>query len=395
MTSALHAAVVTGLLADAAARMSRLFPARSVRPEHAGLLLRAGDGGLALLASDGEVTVRTRLPAIVHERGEVLVSRRGLVETLSRLDAPEVRLALEGSRLAVRTPGARFALPVLGSAGVVGEAAVLDEPGVLGEARVPAAELPGRVGEVEAGALRAAVGPVAGAASREHALPIFTGVRVRGDEAGLSLLATDRYRLARASTPWRPAGADLDVLVPAALFAEAARQSGGSGTVSLHAGGGLFGVSWAAGSVTMATLGAPFPDGQLDRLLDVRPVCTVEVDPEALAAAVERAAGYGGVHGRVGVEAADGALVLRASDPVAGESEESVKAVVRGDLVTRHFRARLLVDALRAGLGDRALLRIQDGMRATEVTQAPGGAGDVELRYLVVPMRHAADDPAD
>ena len=39
-------------------------------------------------------------------------------------------------------------------------------------------------------------------AVREHSLPIFTGVRVRSQDGRLSLLATDRFRLAWAIMPW-------------------------------------------------------------------------------------------------------------------------------------------------------------------------------------------------
>ncbi|WP_203935634.1 DNA polymerase III subunit beta [Planosporangium mesophilum] len=373
MTRIVDVTAPTEPLAEAAARMSRLLPVRSARPTHAGVLLRADDNGLLLVSSDGELTVRLRVVATTHEPGEIVVSRRGLTDTMAALDAPEVRLTAEGPRLAVRMPGARFALPRVGDA-------------------YPApTRLPTAVGAISGAELRAAAVPVAGAASREHALPIFTGVRLRSHDGHVSLLATGRYRLASASVCWQPAGTGaVDALVPATVFAEAAKQAGRADMVVVHADGDLFGLAWDGGSVVTSTLGAPFPDAQLDRLLDVVPECAIDVGADVLAGAVDRASRYAGAPGRVEVEAIDGALRVRASDVLSGESEETVKAAVRGDHVTRFYQPRLLSDALRAFSGHTVQLRVQAGMRATEFTAGAGAAPAVHLRYLVVPMRPAS-----
>ncbi|MFD1044184.1 hypothetical protein ACFQ1S_00525 [Kibdelosporangium lantanae] len=96
-----------------------------------------------------------------------------------------VRLAVEGTRLAVRTPNARFALPLL-------EADV--HPGVP--------VTPPLAGTVDGELLASALTTVAATASRDDALPLFTGVRVRADGDRLVLAATDRYRMALASPPY-------------------------------------------------------------------------------------------------------------------------------------------------------------------------------------------------
>lgn len=174
-------------LATAAALMLRLLTARSLQPSHAGALLRADDTGLHLIGTDGEVVVHLRVPATVHTPGEVVVPRRAVAETLTALDAADARLTVQGGRLAIRVPGARFALPSL--------------PG----ATPPTVPLPPAHGTVTGDDLRTAAVPVAGAASREHALPMFTGVRLRTHDTALTLLATDRFRLATASIPWHAA----------------------------------------------------------------------------------------------------------------------------------------------------------------------------------------------
>lgn len=152
----------------------------------------------------------------------------------------------------------------------------------------------------------------------------------------------------------------------------------------MHAADDVFALSWDGGSITTATLGGGYPDAQLSRLLDIAPACTVEVDADTLAHAVDRAAAYGGAHGRVTLQAIDGALLVRADDPLTGESEQTVKATTDGAHTIRSFQARLLLDALRAFPHHTVQLRIQEGMRATAFTADLPAA---TLDYLVVPLR--------
>jgi DNA polymerase III subunit beta len=210
--------VTTAELARAASDAVRLVPGRMTDPVLSGLLITADAGGVVLAANDRERAARVRCPALAHTEGRVLVPAKPLAETLRALVEPEVRLVVEGSRLAIRVPGARYALPLL-------DADV--HPGVPWP--------PARVGEVDAGPLADLLTTVAATASRDDALPLYTGVRIRSEGDRLVLLATDRFRMAVASLPWEPAG-ELDALVPAALLVEVTRQL--AGRVAVHAGTG-------------------------------------------------------------------------------------------------------------------------------------------------------------
>ena len=91
------------------------------------------------------------------------------------------------------------------------------------------------------------------------------------------------------------------------------------------------------------------------------------------------------------IEAIDGALLVRASDVLNGESEETVKAAVQVGYVTRFYQARLLSDALRAAARHTVQMRIQASPRATEFTPVAGAATASHLRCPVVPMQLAND----
>jgi DNA polymerase III subunit beta len=354
----------TADLARAASEAVRLVPGRLLDPVLSGLLLTAGPDGLALAANDRERAVRIGCPAMVHTDGRVLVPAKPLAETLRALTEPQVRLVVEGSRLAIRVPGARYALPLL-------EADI--HPGV--------SEPPSVAGEVSAAGLAEALTTVAATASRDDALPLYTGVRVRSEADRLVLLATDRFRMAVATLPWTPV-APLDALVPAALLAEIAKQLPGSGTVRLHVDQNRIGISWDRVTVTSSILDGTFIHESMVGMSEVD--TTLELDPEALAGAARRVALYSDARGVVALEVGDSEVRLRGADRHSGEAEETIKSTVDGGRTGQAYQARYLTDALRPFTGAPVRIAIQPGMRATIFTAA--NPTEVNLRYVVMPM---------
>ncbi|MGK4596940.1 DNA polymerase III subunit beta [Amycolatopsis sp. w19] len=342
-------------LSSAVSAAARLLSARS------GLLLRAGKDGLTVGGNDSERAVRLTAEAMAHTDGEVLVPAGPLAETLRMLDDDLVRLVVEGSRLAVRVEGGRYALPLLSR-----------------ELNLP--DMPPKVSEVDGHALVTALRTVAGTAAKDDALPMFTGVRVQSFSRELRLTASDRYRMAVATLPLRSAGEPIDALVPAGLLAETAKQA--RGTVGLHGDGTRFGLSWAGVAVTTAVLDAGFLS---EKLIESSTVDTkVEVAADALAAAVRRVGVYADDRRVLTLEVGDAHLRLASAKQNTGEAEETLKAEVSGGRTSPSFQARYLLDALQGFAGERVRLDIQPGMRACVIRAVE--PGEVELTYYVMPM---------
>jgi DNA polymerase-3 subunit beta len=354
--------VSTGELASAASALVRLVPGRLLDPVLSGLLLTADGAGVSLAANDRERAARLERPAVVHTEGRVLVPAKPLADTLRALELPEVRLVVEGSKLAIRAPGARFALPLL---------EVDVHPGVGAPPPV--------VGTVDGELFAAALTTVAAAASRDDALPMFTGVRIRSEGDRLVLLATDRYQMAVARLAWQPSGS-LDVMVPASLLTELAKQV--DGMLTLHAERDRFGLGWARSVATTAVLDGSFLHESKVSVSDVD--TRVEVGADALAGAVRRVGLYTDARGVLLVEVGDGEIRLRGADSRVGEAEEAVKAEVDGGRTPQAYQARFLADATRAFGGRRVRMEIQPGMRATVFSSVEEDA--LGLRYVVMPM---------
>jgi DNA polymerase III subunit beta len=361
--------VTTADLASAASALVRLVPGKLIDPVLAGVLLTATADGVRLAANDRERAARVERAALVHTEGRVLVPAKPLADTLRALELEQVRLAVEGSKLAIRGPGARFALPLLD---------VDVHPGV--------AAPPAAVGTVDGAAFAAALTTVSTAASRDDALPMFTGVRIRSEGDRLVMVATDRYQMAVATLAWTPAGEPVDALVPATLLTEIGKQVDTSGPVALHADRDRFGLVWTrpggTSQVTTSVLDGSFLHESKVSLSDVD--TTVEVDADALAGAVRRVGLYTDARGVLLFEVGDGEIRLRGADQRVGEAEEAVKADVTGGRTPQAYQSRFLTDALRPFLGGRVRVQIQPGMRAT-VFSAPEPT-DTNLRYVVMPM---------
>ncbi|AHH93678.1 DNA polymerase III subunit beta [Kutzneria viridogrisea] len=356
----------TAQLAGTASDLVRLLPAKVYDPVLAGVLITADRGGLLLTGTDRERGVRLRCPAVTHTDGQVLVPAKPLAETLRALDSEQVRLVVEGSRLAIRVPGARFALPLL---------EVDLHPGV--------AEPPARVGEVPGREFARLLATVASVASRDDALPMLTGVRLRNLPGGvLGMVATDRYRMAVAELPWA-AEAEVDAMVPAAVLVEAAKQAAGADRVSLHVDSDRAGLVWQDSAITTSLLASTLPDEA--KVIPSAVETTVELEADALAGAVRRVGLYTEGRQVVQLDIGEGEIRVHGADPQAGEAEERVKAEVTGGRMTPAYQVRYLSDALKAFAGDRVRIGVPSGLRGTLFSSL-----DDRLRYLVVPIRPQA-----
>lgn len=355
--------VTTTELAGAASALVKLVPGKLIDPVLSGLLLTATAEGVSLAANDRERAARVHRDAVVHTEGRVLVPAKPLADTLRALEQQQVRLVVEGTKLAIRAPGARYALPML-------DADV--HPGV--------GTAPAAAGAVDGGMFAAALATAVLAASRDDALPMFTGVRIRSEGDRLIMVATDRYQMALASLPWRAQG-QVDALVPASLLSELARQLP-SGEVTVYADHDRFGLGWRGALATTSVLDGSFLHESKIHLSDVDTVVTLDAD--ALAGAVRRVGLYTDARGVLLVELGDSEIRLRGADTSAGEAEESVKATVDGGRTGQAYQARFLTDALRCFSGGQVRMEVQPGMRATVFSAVE--PTEPTVRYVVMPM---------
>lgn len=365
-------------LADAVAWVARSLPSRPPVPVLGGVLLDAGaEGGsdaLTVSGFDYEVSATVGVPATVADGGRTLVSGRLLADITKALPAQPVEISVEGARASITCGSARFSLPTM---------PVEDYP------QLPAQ--PELAGEVAGEAFAQAVSQVAVAAGKDDTLPMLTGMRVEITGSTLTLVATDRFRLAMREFEWQPAEGltDAAVLVPARTLADAAKSLGASGgtvRVGLASGDGLLGLSGSGRFTTTRLLDAEFPPYR--QLLPSQHTSRAVLHVPALAEAIKRVSLVAERGTQVRLEFADGSLRLSAGGDDEGSAEEELPVDYEGEEVTIAFNPGYLVDGLGALHADRAELTFTTPNRPALLKPADDN-GDVVpgYLYLLMPVR--------
>ena len=196
-------------LADAVAWVARSLPNRPTAPILAGLLMNASGDEVTLSSFDSTTSAQVTMPAEVTDEGTVLVSGRLLNEIARSLPNKPVEMVADHTQVELTCGSALFSLQTL----------PVDEYPTL-------PEMPTRTGLVDASVFEKSVSQVVIAAGRDELLNVFTGVRVEINGDRLSLLATDRYRMALKELTWQPSSPDIEgaVLVPGRVLADTAKS---------------------------------------------------------------------------------------------------------------------------------------------------------------------------
>jgi DNA polymerase III subunit beta len=365
------------VLAEAVTWAARALPSRPPVPVLAGLLLHADpDGMLRLSSFDYEVSARVEVAAEVLDGGTVLVSGKLLADICRSLPGKPVDVATDGSRVSLTCGASRFTLLTM----------PVDEYPTL-----PA--MPGASGTVPGELFSQAVAQVTVAASRDETLPILTGVRMEIDGESLTLLSTDRYRLAMRTLTWRPGtpGISTIALVRARTLAEVSKALGAGSdvTLALADGGGTELIGFEAGGRRTTSL---LVDGEYPKVRGLFPAesPTYAVAPvHQLVEAVRRVALVAEKHTPVRLGFTDGAITLEAGQGEDAQASEAVEATLVGDDLSIAFNPQFLLDGLGALATPYARLSFTVATKPAVITGQPQADGDNDesYRYLLMPVR--------
>ncbi len=334
------------VLAEAVQWAARSLPVRPSVPILAGLLVRADAEGVTFSSFDYETSAQIHVKATVTDEGQALVSGRLLSEISRSLPAKPVDITGDGTKVQLVCGSARFTLQTL---------PVADYPSL------PA--MPESTGTVPSDSFAAAVAQVVVAAGRDELLPVFTGVRVEIEGDTISLLATDRYRMALKELTWNPSSTQISAtaLVPAKVLNETSRSmtSGDELTLSLANGGsgdGIIGFEGhgAAGDrqTTTRLLDGEFP--KVRHIMNTSALMNVRVNTAEAIAAVKRVGLVAERNTSLRMLIVDGSVTLEAATGDQAQASEAIEAVIDqpggGDQVVTAagFNPTYLLDALGA-----------------------------------------------
>jgi len=208
------------IFSEAVSFAVKLLPQRTTLPILSGVLIETTATGLTLSSFDYEVSAQTEISAEVEEAGKILVSGRLLADIASRLPNAPVQFSTVEGRISVTCGPAKFTLLSM----------PVEEYPTLPQIAAQSGLLP-------AEAFATAVAQVSVAASRDDVTPVITGVQLEVSQNSLTMVATDRYRVAVRAIDWDSGDESstevLTALVPARTLQEIGKTFGHSGTISV------------------------------------------------------------------------------------------------------------------------------------------------------------------
>jgi DNA polymerase-3 subunit beta len=246
--------------------------------------------------------------------------------------------------------------------------------------RLPATEL--QLTPLDAPSLLQTIDRVARSASRDESRPVLTGILVRFEGAGLTMAATDSYRLSMKETALPKPGPDLEAIIPARALAELQRIAAGAETVELgvlenH-------VAFRVDDVWLTTRRI---DGQFPNVRQLVPD-TFEIQltvPRAeLLEVVRRAAVMAQRNAPLRLRFAEGELTVSAQSQDVGETRETMPVSYAGEPIEIGFNADFLREGLESVPTDDVDLKLINPLRPGLIT-AEGEA----FWYLIMPIRLA------
>lgn len=319
---------------------------------------------MTLLTTDLEVSTEVRVPVEVREGGSVLVPARLVADMVKSLAPDMVEFDSDGAqaRLVCRSfEGTLRCLPAE------------DFPSLR--------EPEGTRVKVESAAFAEAVAQVVKAASRDEARPILTGVLLEVNREGLTMVATDSYRLAIRELRATGDG-EARALIPERALTEAGRAAAGEEkrevAIVLGESQASFGIGgWG---LTSRLIEGEFPNYQ--QLIPDPGGNRLSAPRQQLLEAVRRVGLLARENSPVRMELNRLGARLTSSSPDLGGAVEAVEAEYQGEEVTIAFNPNYLGDGLAGAVGERVKIELRDGLKPAVVR----GDGD-EFTYLVMPVR--------
>lgn len=371
------------VFSEAVSFVVKLLPQRNPQPILAGVLIEASADGLSLAAFDYEASARTTIEATVDEPGTILVHGRLLSDIASRLPNAPIQIEVDEDGGILLTCGsARFTLASM---------PVQEYPAIP--------EVAGDSGLVPSEDFATAIAQVAFAASRDDVTPVLTGVQLEVSGTSLSLVATDRYRVALREIPWDSGSAASDesttALVPARTLTEVGKTfaHGGDISIAFSGAGDREIIAFTAGNKTVTSLLIKGNFPPVRRLFPEQTEHHAVVNTAELAEAVRRVSLVLDRSAPLRFTFTADSVSMDASGTEQARATESVDAtLLGGDEVTLGLNPQYLLESLGAVKSEFVRITFTSSENANKLSPvlitpqtSVDRAGSESFRYLLQP----------
>ena len=332
------------VLAEAVGWTARSLPLRPTSPVLNGLLIKAESGEVSISSFDHEISAKQTIEASVEQEGTCLVPGKMLAEICRSLPNADVEFVANDSTIFMTCRSAKFQLAV----------------------------------------------------SKDETLPLLTGIRLEISGSTMTLLATDRYRLAMREITWNPENPEIEaaVLLKAKTMTEVGRTLSSSGelSIALPENGDLIGFSAGSRRTTSVLMDGQYPN--LRALFPTETAVHAVVRTSDLAEAARRISLVAERNTPLRLQfTEDGQVSIDAGRGDEARASESMPAQLDGHEITVAYNPTYLSEGLGAFDTDFVRFSFTEAPKPAVLSgqDEPLSEEDLSYRYLVQPIRLPAN----
>jgi len=332
------------------------------------ILIRTDNGQLKISSTNLEVAVNTWIRCKIDEEGGISVPSKTFSELINNLPAENIELHTEDLQLVIESGSFKTKIRGL---------APEDFP-LIPQINQQAA------GEVDANELKTAFSQVSFASAFSETQPEISGILMSFAEGKLTVVATDRYRLAEKKLKVPNSFEDRDVIVPNRSVQELLK-------LLANASGGKVQLSFTQNQIMFKAMDTEIIsrliDGQYPDYKQIIPA-SFKTEIECLTADVVAAMRTAGIFTQAGNNvnlafSGPKTFSIASASSDIGESNVEIPAKVTGEAGTVIFNHRYVLDCLSVINTATVRIRVID-------SNAPAIIDSPELQdymYLVMPIR--------
>ncbi|WP_350454580.1 DNA polymerase III subunit beta [Slackia heliotrinireducens] len=342
---------------------------RSTLPVLAGVKITARSASLVLETTDLDRSIRCVVAALVEDEGMCVIPQKLLSDIVKNLPDAAITVDVDDSEATVSCDKTSFTLHTL----IPDDFPSFPEVNIDNQITVPFKQF------------SSAVKKVAKAASKDQSRAVLTGVLLRTTPEGMSIVATDSYRLAVCNLKFDSAGEEFEALVTSSFVLEVASLPEVQKTIDICLSANQ--VMFRFGDTVMVNRRIEGKYPAYEKLIAGSYTTKTCYTTSALITAVKRVGLMSSAASPIkfDINEATKNTVLSTNSQEIGTASEVVSCEVNGENVEIALNHQYIIDGLSSISTDHVFFETQGSMK-------PGvfrsGEGE-DFLYLLMPVRLA------
>lgn len=346
---------------------SRVISTGSTLPILNNILLKTENGRLKLSSTNLEMAINTWVGGKIEEQGEITIPARIINDYVGNVIADKITLSTKNQTLLIEGESTQTHINGLGAEDFPLIPTIKEEVFT----------------KVDAKTLQAAIGEVGFAASFSETQPEISGILLIFGENYLTLVGTDRYRLAehKITLPEKVSG-ERRVIIPARAVNEVGRILGG-GEVEIYIGENQVAFKTETVEIISRLIEGEYPDYQqiIPKSYSTEGVVNRKDLIQSLKAASLFATESNNIELELNPQTKQ--VTIKSQSPLTGDSEIRLEGVITGQQNNIVFNYRYLVECLNNLSDEKIKLRVISSSSPAAISPE----GRENYLYIVMPIK--------